>query len=315
MSSIIATFAAPYIHHGNILKPVAVVDWVSFIVRLEHTSHGGHLKRKYEAVGVSKVEPLNAGAGGAATEFRFTIQHPERYQVVQDLIDSLHDSHGLSAPPVLDGLEVSADFWPLSDDPAELVDLTKRLMLSITPPVIENPRLANNKKSVVLPMGKDVDPEMCLYVGNVKSDLLWRVYWKKTDETYIGEENKRLPKPLPKTEWRARAEVRIQGEALTKLGLTTPHDLEHFRFEQLHPLGYFKFCRHATGVAVLRSNIYVQAAAESLGIDEDSPACVLGMFARRDKRRRPRKLSRYLVTDTELTEAARGALRTLSRRF
>lgn len=306
---------APHIWPDSILQPIAVVDWISFIVSLERNSHGGYLKCKYESVGVSRVEPLNAGPGGAATEFKFTIQHPKRYKVVQDLIDSLSNSHGFTAPPVFDGLEVSADFWPVSDDPAELAALTKRLMLSITPPVIENPRLANNLKSVVLPRGKDIDPEMCLYVGNIQADLLWRVYLKKTDETYIGEDNKRLPKPLPRTEWRARAEVRIQGEALTKLGLLTPYDLEHFRFELLHPLGYFKFCRHPTGMAVMKSNRYVQAAAEAMGIDEDSPACVLGMFARRDKRRRTLKVSRYLVTDIELTEAARGALRGLSRRF
>lgn len=306
---------APHIWPASILKPIAVVDWVSFIISLEHTSHGGYLKRKYEAVGVSKVDPLNIGAGMAATKFRFTIQHPDKYQVIQDVIDSLRNSHGFSTLPVLDGLEVSADFWPQSNDPAELAALTKRLMLSITPPVIENPRLANNLKWVLWPKGTDIDPEMCLYVGNVDSDLLWRVYWKKTDETYIGEDNKRLPKPLPKTEWRARAEVRIQGEALTKLGLITPSDLEYFRFELLHSRGYFKFCRHATGVPVMRSNRYVQAAAEAHGFNEDSPACVLGMFAHRDKRRRPLKVSRYLVTDIELTEATRGALRGLSRRF
>lgn len=316
MLSTSAIPVAPCIRNHKILKPIAVVDWVSFIVQLKKASHPGYLKRKYEAVGVSRVIPLNSGEGSAATDFRIELQHPENYQVIQDLIDSLHDNHGLYAPPVLDGLEVATDFRPLTEDPDELADMTKRLMMSIKPPLIKNPRLANKYSSETLPSKAEVDPAFTLYIGNKKGDdLLWRVYLKMTDETYIGDDNKRVPKPLPKTEWRARAEVRIQGEALTKLGLMTPGDLEHFRFEQLYSLGYFKFCRHATGVPVLRGNRYVEAAAKSLGVDETSPACVLGMFARQDRRGRPLNLGRYLVTDTKLSDAARGALRGLTSRF
>ena len=59
----------------------AVVDWVAFVVDLGRTSNGGHLKRLLEALGVSRVIPLNAGAGGAATKFRIELQHPETFSV------------------------------------------------------------------------------------------------------------------------------------------------------------------------------------------------------------------------------------------
>lgn len=293
-------------------RAVAVVDWVSFVVRLARTSHGGYLKRTYENLGVSHADPLNAGAGGAATEFRIRLQHPDRYQVIRELLDSLDESHGLCGAPTLGCLEMAVDFLQEGGGGA---DLTKRLMTSIRPPVIVNPRLANRFNSVVLPSGADIDVDMSLYVGNKGDDLLWRVYWKRTDETFVGEDGKRVAKPLHESEWRARAEVCIQGATLNDLGLTAPGDLEGFRFESLHSRGYFKFCRPAEGVAILKSNPYARSSAAALGVDTNSPACVLGMFARRDARRRSLQVGRYLTTDTELTEAVRQALRGLTRRF
>ena len=296
----------------------AVVDWVAFTVKLGRASHGGHLKRSLESFGVSRVIPLDAGAGGAAAKFRIELQHPDRYAVVSKVISRLQSDYGLSVVPVATGMEVSIDFCPKTPDAmgAGTRNITERLMRSIAPPEINNPRLANDTESIVVPDRRaKIDPEMTLYVGNNGDDLLWRVYWKRTDDTFIGDEGKRQPKPLVEAEWRARAEVRLQGNALIALGITHPADLEGFRFERLHTAGYFKFCKKAEGVPVLASSVLVRAMAESLGIDENAPACVLAAFAQRDRRRRDRKLSRYLETDTELTEAVRNALRGLTRRF
>jgi hypothetical protein len=297
------------------LKPLAVVDWVSFIVKLERASHPGYLKRAYEAEGVSRIIPLDAGSGGAASAFRIELQHPACFAVIRNILSELSRSYGFSEAPLLCGLEVATDFLPMNGEHGWGAELTERLMMSISPPVISNPRLADDKQSIILPAGAEITPELTLYIGNRDDDLLWRVYWKRTDETFIGDENKRLPKPLQPNEWRARAEVRIQGSALSELGLVVPADLENFRFERLFSLGYFKFCNHKTGVPVLKSNPFVATAAASLGIDDSSPACVLGIYGKHDKRHRCRSGSRYLTTDTELTDAARTALRGLTRRF
>lgn len=316
MTTSVATLLNPVAVPEKNYTARAVVDWVAFIVKLGRTSHGGYLKRLLEAHGVSRAIPLNAGAGGAATEFRIELQHPERFAVIREVISRLESDYGLAEEPVVTGLEVSIDFWHKEGEELATKDITERLMRSITPPVINNPRLTNGLESIVLPDRRaTIDPEMTLYVGNSGDDLLWRVYWKRTDDTFIGDEGERQPKPLPESEWRARAEVRIQGNALVALSIAHPADLESFSFERLHALGYYKFCRKAEGVPVMESNIWVRTMAASLGINENSPACVLGMFAQRDRRRRPLKLSRYLETDTELTEAVRHALRSLTRRF
>lgn len=308
-----ATVVAP-IPSGN-LKPIAVVDWVAFIVKLQCTSHGGHLKRKYESQGVSRAEPLDAGPGGAARAFRIVLQHPDNHMAIHDLLIDLERTYGLSEAASLHGLEVAVDFWPTGDDTSAGLDLTKRLMTRLTPPVLTNPRLADATSSVLLPTGSDINPEQTLYIGNAGEDLLWRVYWKRTDETFVGDEGKRIPKPLPASEWRPRAEVRLQGAALDRLSLVTPMDLKTFKFEKLYSLGYFRFCHHATGSGVIASNPFALVAAQHLGVDHESPACMLGKFGRRDSRGRALKLSRNLLTDVELSEAARSALRSLSRRF
>jgi len=92
-------------------------------------------------------------------------------------------------------------------------------------------------------------------------------------------------------------------------------DLEFFQFEKLYSLGYFKFCHHATGSGVVASNPFALYAAQRFGVDQDSPACMLGKFGVMGSRSRKLKLSRNLLTDVELSEAARSALRGLSRRF
>lgn len=316
MAKSVAKLHVPIVIPDRDYTARAVVDWVAFVVKLGRTSHGGYLKRLLEPYGVSRVIPLNVGSGGAATEFRIEMQHPEKFAVISEAISLLQADYSFTEESKISGMEVSIDFWLKNDDVMAPKEFTERLMMSIAPPEINNPRLSNDIESIVLPDRRaTIDPEMTLYIGNKVDDLLWRVYWKRTDDTFVGDEGMPQPKPLPESEWRARAEVRIQGNALAALGIKHPGDLEKFSFERLHALGYFKFCRKAEGVPVLESNAWVKMMAASLGISEHSPACVLAMFGKRDKRHRPLKLSRYLETDTELTEAVRLGLRGLTRRF
>lgn len=310
-----AVLTAPYAQPSSNLQPVAVVDWVAFTVKLKNASHGGHLKRKYEDIGVSHAKPLDAGLGSAARVFRIVLQHPDKYGVIQDLLDDLGLTYGLSEAPVLDALEVAVDFWPIGNDVGAAADITKRLMMELTPPLLNNPRLVDDATLSYLPTGADINIRRTLYIGNDDEDLMWRVYWKRTDETVVGDDSKRHPKHLPEVEWRARAEVRLQGVALSSLGLVTPMDLATFSFQRLYSLGYFKFCHHAAGNGVVASNPFALYAAQRLGVDQDAPACMLGKFRRKDSRGRSLKLSRNLLTDVELSDAARSALRGLSRRF
>lgn len=198
MTTSVATLLNPVAIPEKNYTARAVVDWVAFIVKLGRTSHGGYLKRWLETYGVSRAIPLNAGAGGAATEFRIELQHPEKFAVISEVISRLEADYGFTEKPVMTGMEASIDFWQKDDEALATKELTERLMKSITPPVINNPRLSNDVESIVLPDRRaKIDPEMTLYVGNSGDDLLWRVYWKRTDDTFIGDEGRRLPKPLP----------------------------------------------------------------------------------------------------------------------
>lgn len=299
--------------------PRAVIDWVIFIVELKRNSHGGHLKNRYEGIGVSYALPLDAGAGGAAKRFRFHLQHPANFGVIDALLSDLDEVYGLVSPAELEAMEVSIDFYHESANVSALRAMTERLMHSVTPPVITNPRVYGgcfDLSDGVLPgRGTTLTAEKTLYIGNKGDDLMWRVYWKRTDETYEGEEGKRVPKPLQSTDWRARVEVRLKGKAMDRFNLTYVRDLEGFSYERLHSAGLFKFTKRVSGSGPLFTNPWSQAGAKSLGIDGESPACVFNQFGRRDKRKRQRQVSHHLVTDTELTEASRQALRSLTGRF
>lgn len=317
MTTSVATLLNPVAVPEKNYTACAVVDWVAFIVKLGRTSHGGYLKRLLEAHGVSRAIPLNAGAGGAATEFRIELQHPEKFAVIREVISKLETNYGLTEEPVVTAMEVSVDFWHKEGEALVGKDITERLMMSITPPVISSVRLANAVEWFDLPHRRaKIDPEMSLYIGHKQDDLLWRVYWKRTDETFPGDDGKRVSKPLPESEWRARAEVRIQGNALVDLSIAHPADLVNFSFERLHALGYFKFCQKIPGVSALESfNPIFRKVAPTCGIDDNSPACLLSKYCKRGSRGRRLKLSSYLETDVELTEAVRLALRRLTRRF
>lgn len=295
--------------------PMAVVDWVAFTVELERKSHGGYLKNKYAHLGVSHAIPLNKGHGGAANRFLLRLQHPTNYEVIKNLVSKLKSKYGFTSEPVIRGLEVSIDFYHESSDLAALESMTERLMLSITPPKVSNPRIIGKGDMLFsktsLPKCS-IDTSKTLYIGNKWDDLMWRVYFKRTDDSFIGEDNKRVTKPLAPDEFRCRVEVRLKREALKQLSLSSITDLQDFPYHKLYSAGLFKF---ANRKHLMFTNKFSNYAAKSLGIDNNSPACILNRFGRKDIRWRERELSRHLVTDNELAEATRQALRRLTQRF
>jgi len=299
--------------------PRAVIDWVTFVVQLEHCSNGGYLKARYEGIGVSYARPLDAGAGGAAKRFRFHLQHPATFGVIDTLLSDLDENYGLASPAELEAMEVSIDIYHESACPISLSAMTERMMHCIEPPVITNPRIFGDRFDITagtLPSrGVTVTSDKTLYIGNKGEDLMWRVYLKRTDEVQVNEEGKRMAKPLPPADWRARAEVRLQGGAFRDLSLTFVKDLEGFSFERLYSAGLFKFAKRAPASEPMFTNPWSQTAAKSLGDEAEWPACVVTLFGHLDKRKRECKMSRHLVTDTELSEASRQALRGLTRRF
>lgn len=298
--------------------PIAVVDWISILVELRDNSHAGYLKNHYESHGVSHVTPLDKGDGSAASRFEIRIQNPASYETIRTLIEELRSRYGLVATPEILAIEVSVDFYHQKSNPADLERMTQHLMNRVVPPVINNPRLIGDKldQAILLPSKNPVDPTRTLYIGNKDEDHMWRVYWKRTDDTFVGEDNIKVTKPLPLDEHRARVEVSLTGKALNELSLFGVEDLKDFKFECLHTAGFFKFANLKAGVKALFTSRFAIPAAKALGVGPTSPACVINMFGKRRRgRTTPRVLNKHLQTDTILTEKIRNALRELSRRF
>lgn len=298
--------------------PIAVVDWVAITVELGRNSNGGHIKKVYEHLGVSHADPIDIGADSAASKFEIRMQHPTNYAVIENLISDLDNKYGLVSAPQLCGLEVSIDFYHKTANILALEAMTERLMLSIAPAAIDNPRIIGERfyfSGGVMPKRSSINATKTLYIGNKWDDVMWRVYFKRTDDTCVGEDGKRVTRHLPPTEFRARAEVRLQGKALKQLNLVSVSDLRDLHFEKLHSAGLFKFAKRDYSSGQIFTNKFAMSGAKSLGIENDSPACVLNGFGRRDNRGRVRQLSHHLITDTELTEVSRKSLCRLSQRF
>lgn len=298
--------------------PVAVVDWVEVEVELQRNSNGGHIKGAYEHLGVSHAIPLNKGAGSAASKFEIRLQHPGSYAPIELLLSDLKATYGLASVPKLRVLEVSIDFYHQTADASALQAMTERLMVSLAPAEINNPRIIGDSVDFsggVLPPRSAIAATKTLYIGNKGDDLMWRVYWKRFDDTFVGDDGKRVLTPLPLSEYRSRVEVRLQGTALEQLDLLSATDLRNFSYERLHSAGLFKFAKRDRSSGQIFTNPHSIHAGKSLGVDDESPASVLNGFGRKDNRGRMQQLSRHLVTDTELTEASRLSLRRLTQRF
>jgi hypothetical protein len=191
-------------------------------------------------------------------------------------------------------------------------------MLSIMPRGAKNPRMVKgwrDNENYALPHKRGVQADMTLYIGNELEDLLWRAYFKCTDDTFIGANNTRFPRPLPSNEFRSRVEVRIKGATLQELGLNCLGDLENFKFERLQKLRLFRFGKRIKTGQPISTNPYAAAAIAALCIDDLAPACVLNAYCHRDTRKRSLEVSRNVEVDSELTDKARSALRSLSHRF
>lgn len=283
-------------------------------MKLIGSQHSAFHDVLYEHMGVSHADPLDKGAGGAASKFEIRIQHPCSYAVIEKIISDLEVKYGLATPPKIRAVEVSIDFYHDSADYLALKEMTERLMFSIVPYEISNPRM-HDLSGGMLPASRFVDPTKTLYIGNKCDDVMWRIYLKRTDESFLGEDGIRVVKHLPNSEFRARVEVQLQGNALKQIGLETAKGLLQFSFERLHSAGLFKFAIRDVTSGLLAPNIYAEVGLKSLGIDDESPAFALNGFGRRDRRGRWKQLSRHLITDTELTEASRNSLRGLTKRF
>lgn len=278
------------------LEVKAVVDWVAFAVRVKDSTNGQTIRRH---AGIDYADPLDKGAGGAATTFALRLQDPPSYRAAirwfASAIARLKE-HGHQVEPIgLHAIEVSTDYQPTFPNWSELdlADVVHHLVKFLAYPPSNNRRLYREKGAQVfdLPCGLHEhdkftalirDGYMC-GVGDKTDDVYVRAYLKNHDGG----------KPLSSHKHRARIEQRIQGEALRLLG-----DPSKLKFTKLAK--GFHLRKLQDGLAPL-GQLHAQASGQ------------LGGQHRIGKDGRPRQHSKLTVADTAANSRIFEALRQLER--
>jgi hypothetical protein len=263
----------------------AVVDWIEIAVKTDRATNFQALKRR---IAVPFVTPVDLGAGGASTEFRFRVQDPTSARQVRDQLESLESRFPFAKRPSILELEVSVDAQQSHRDRQAHLKLLAHYA-SFTTNSNANKRFANVKGTVEgLPqftssLNRMLDCKSH-YIGDSTDAVSQRLYLKETNN---GAE-------LPSDEHRARIEVTLRRDAVP-LGLLG--DIDKFKFERLTQ--YFRFRRPAEDLEPIPA-LFVQIPAARIGT----------------RQKRGRTLySPWTRADIELNEKIRNALRNLSRRW
>jgi len=199
----------------------AEVDWIEIKIYTQKPSNFHTVRTRLEA---RYVEPLDAGGGGAASEFRIKFYSLKNWQEIdRALVNFTHD-HPLSQPIEVTEIEIAFDAYSKVNDRRVLAAMTTKFYRGLTYPVSENRRITPGKKGSVtcIPSPKmlvrRVERGENIYIGdrdapteNMTDPHRWmkqHLYLKETDAKVL----------LPIEEHRARIEITLRGLAL-------PHQL------------------------------------------------------------------------------------------
>lgn len=290
----------------------ACVDWLDVTLQTARQTQFQHVQSAFDAAGVGRlyVSPVAAGPGRVTNTFvvRFTDRLANDYEALRKAIADVSAAFPLTDEPVIHAIEVACDFTHKGDvaqRDSATVSMTHRLQTSLLANGIKPRQFepSSGKNRFMDKPGQRLDPELNFRVGNEWEDVAWHVYWKRTD--------KKLPLPL--TEWRARVEVTLKGDALKSIGLATVSDLDGYRFASL--ARFFRFRTpikpeiQATGnrfkLVAIKANRRLNDATAERGLHS------FESLGRRDKWRKPRSESSHLRADNELQRAVKDALRHL----
>jgi hypothetical protein len=280
----------PSLDYGR-LRFRAVVDWIECEVRTAQPTNAPTIRRHG---GFNFVEPRDAGAGGAATVFRFRIQEPENFNSLVTAITVLTDRFSLVAAPIITGIEVSLDAYSLDLNRAALVAMVAHWYKFQTHPVSLNRRFQGRHKgdvegiSGLAAIERQLAAGRVIAIGNKADSLSQRLYVKTTDG---GAD-------LAPERQRARTEITMQDDGVPVQALQS---WGSFKFPSLSK--FFRYRRLKQDLdAVTRWSL---GSAGQIG-------------ERRSRRRRAGGTSLYgraTLADVALNARARDSLRELSRRW
>lgn len=249
---------------------------------------------------------LDAEAGGAGSIFAFRIQDPKRFADVRHVLNELAKRFDLACPPRVTGIEVAFDLFPKNGTtPREVSEAVAHLYKFSTSHPSANHRIYNELQACDVParlstLVRAVEAGYCIGAGfqresrskrgTVAADSISaRWYHKRHDN---GDD-------LPEQQHRARMEITFQGGGLP---FQTLDQLAAFDFNSLQD--HFTFRSLKSELDPFVADVLMNGA--------------LPLFAKRVRNRREggtRLHSRSTVADAALNDAARRALRSLTKRW
>ncbi len=290
----------------------ACVDWLDVRLRTSRPTQFQHVQSALEAAGAGKlyVLAIDDGPGGVADTFvvRATDRLANNYAALRKVLAEFSARYPLTHEPEIVAIEVACDFLHTGEveRDAATIEMTYRLQSSLLTdgdsPRQFDPQVWDNRYMDVA--GARLDPLLNYREGNKEDDVSWQCYWKRTDN------NKQ---PLPPTQWRARVEVTLKGDALRDVGLVKLADLDGYKFTDF--VRFFRFRTPITPEAQAKGDRFKLAAITmNRRLNDATPERGLHSFrslGRRDKKQRPRSESSHLQADNELQGAVKDALRRL----
>mgnify|MGYP000098880485 FL=1 len=268
----------------------AVIDWIEIKIVLTNASNFDTVRKR---LGVPHVEPLNRGAGGAATEFVFKVHDLTSWKDLDKQLARLTHDHPLACPPEVIGIEIAFDAYFVQESRAALVSMASRFYKFSSFVTSHKRRLAGAVKGTgkalvnVTDVNLGLDTGLNIYIGDRGSDLEQHIYVKVTDN------NKR---PIPVKKHRARSEVTLRGAFLPHMSLD-----EWRKHNFTKEAKFFK---------------YRELKEDLSPVVESSVSHIAQVGERRARNRRDggtRVHSPSTVADAELNAIAYEALRKLTR--
>lgn len=209
------------------------MDWIAIEVKFQNATNFTTVQTLLRNIlGLGKrnlfVKALCAGAGGAATDYRFSIQNPKRWSQVHAVLEQLNAKKPFSALPKIVGIEIALDAFNRDNYSYDaLVDLVANYCFYLSMPASQNRRLNGLPGSVRGDHTRDlvcrlISQRRPLVIGNNDTDE-WsqRIYVKTVDNA--GKDT------LPESEHRARFENTFRGANLSSFELG---DWKNFQFQQ-----------------------------------------------------------------------------------
>lgn len=287
----------PFAHRSDAyaaLRFRAVVDWIELQIMTVTPSNFNTVKAR---TGASYVEPLNEGAGGAATQFLVRLQEPRSWAEVDQALARFTHDHPLAEAVTVHAIEIALDAYSRFNSRDDLVEMAYGFYKFATFMASENRFMSRSRHDSMSLRTHTLrrlhlDEGYNVYVDKKGADVQQHIYVK---ETTIKDG---LVVPLPRREHRARTEITFTDMGVPE-GLVS--DWEGFDFAALS--SYFSYRKLKPVVHPI-----LRVALERW--DQ------VGEAKLRPRRNRGKRLYlRSTLADRELNARAYSALRELTKRM